>query len=196
MRLKFTDGFQVHRRRRKNTAPGDARLSWNFRQILAISALYFCVPAMAQEKNQWQTDSHGTSSSDSKSDSQLIYEVLLKMLDRWNVHDLEGYLGVYWKSPDLLVVIDAEQFNGWQQLRDSYISGYPDRAAMGFIEPTSIHVKLLKPDLALALTWWTANFPASKQKIAGNTTMNLQRFAEGWKIVASHTSLGKSDLLN
>jgi hypothetical protein len=42
------------------------------------------------------------------------------MLDRWNAHDIEGHLEVYWKSPELLVVVDSEQFNGWQQLRDSY----------------------------------------------------------------------------
>jgi hypothetical protein len=67
------------------------------------------------------------------------------MLDRWNVHDIEGHLEAYWKSPELLVVIDSEQFNGWQQLHDSYLHGYPDRSAMGSIEPSRIQVKLLKP---------------------------------------------------
>ena len=43
------------------------------------------------------------------------------MLDRWNAHDIEGHLQVYWNSPELLVVVDAEQFNGWQQLHDSYV---------------------------------------------------------------------------
>ena len=124
----------------------------------------------------------------SKPDAQQVYEVLLKMLDRWNAHDIEGHLEVYWKSPELLVVVDSEQFNGWQQLHDSYINGYPDRNAMGFIEPKRIQVKLLKPDLALALTWWSISFPSSKQKVVGNTTMNLQKFDDGWKIVASHSS--------
>jgi hypothetical protein len=110
------------------------------------------------------------------------------MLDRWNAHDIEGHLEPYWKSPELLVVIDSEQFNGWQQLHDSYVNGYPDRAAMGFIEPTRIQVRLLKPDLALALTCWTINFPNSNQKVVGNTTMNLQKFDDDWKIVASHSS--------
>ena len=63
-----------------------------------------------------------------KPDSQQVYEVLLKMLDRWNAHDIDAYLEVYWKSPELLVVVNSEQFNGWQQLHHSYINGYPDRA--------------------------------------------------------------------
>jgi hypothetical protein len=37
----------------------------------------------------------------------------------------------------------------------------------------------LKPDLALALTWWTINFPSSKQKVVGTSTMNLQKFDDG-----------------
>jgi hypothetical protein len=90
----------------------------------------------------------------------------------------------------LLVVVDCEQFNGWQQLHDSYVNGYRDPTAMGFIDPARIQVKLLKPDLALALTWWSITFPSSSRKVLGNTTMNLQKFDIGWKIVASHTSTG------
>jgi hypothetical protein len=64
---------------------------------------------MAQEKNGWQFDSLGTSSSVAKSDAQQIYEVLLKMLDRWNAHDIEGYLEVYWKS--LFSELSNDQLN-------------------------------------------------------------------------------------
>jgi uncharacterized protein (TIGR02246 family) len=154
-------------------------------QILMFCA---CLPVMAQEQNGWQFDSLGANPGASKSAAQQVYEVLLKMLDRWNAHDIEGHLEVYWKSPELLVVVDSEQFNGWQQLHDSYVNGYPNRNAMGYINPARIQVKLLKPDLALALTWWSVTFPNSKQKVVGNTTMNLQKFDDGWKIVASHTS--------
>jgi uncharacterized protein (TIGR02246 family) len=158
-----------------------------FIKILAISA-FLCLPMMAQEQNGWQFDSLRADSNVSKPDAQQVYEVLLKMLDRWNTHDVEGHLEVYWKSPELLVVVDSEQFNGWQQLHDSYLNGYPDRNAMGFIQPKRIQVKLLKPDLALALTWWSVSFPSSKHTVEGNTTMDLQKFDDGWKIVASHTS--------
>jgi len=104
------------------------------------------------------------------------------------VRHLDRDLEVYWKSPELLVVVNSEQFNGWQQLHDSYINGYRDRAAMGFIQPKRIQVKLLKSDLALALTWWSITFPSSKQTVVGNTTMNLQKFDDGWKVIAAHSS--------
>ena len=136
----------------------------------------------------WQFDSLTSSAETAPSDGQQVYDVLLKMLDRWNAHDIEGHLEVYWKSPELLVVVDSEQFNGWKELHDSYINGYPDRSSMGYINPARIQVKLLKPDLALALTWWSISFPTTKQKVVGNTTMNLQKFADGWKVVAAHSS--------
>jgi hypothetical protein len=37
------------------------------------------------------------------------------MLDRWNAHDIEGYLEVYRKSSD------SEQFIGWQQYRRNMV---------------------------------------------------------------------------
>ena len=89
---------------------------------------------MAQERNAWQFGSLPANSSVSKPDDQQVYEILLKMLDRWNAHDIEGYMEVYLKSPELLVVIGSEQFDGWQQLHDSYVKGYPGAAAMGFIQ--------------------------------------------------------------
>jgi hypothetical protein len=159
-----------------------------FSKILAMSALSSCLTVMAQENSGWQYDSLGAKTDSTKPDAQRVYELLLKMLDRWNAHDIEGHLDAYWKSSELLVVIDSEQVNGWQELHDSYIRGYPDRSAMGYIEPGRVQVRLLTPDLALALTWWTINFPSTKQKVVGNTTMNLQKFNDGWKIVASHSS--------
>src|SRR3984893_15603059 len=156
-----------------------------------VSAIFLslglCLPAVTQENGGWQFDSLSGQPSTDESDSEAIYKVLLRMLDRWNAHDLEGHLDVYWKSPELLVIIDFEQFNGWQQLHDSYCNGYPDRAAMGFIQPKRIQVKLLKPDMALALTWWSITFPTSKQTVVGNTTMDLQKFDDGWKVIPSNS---------
>jgi hypothetical protein len=157
--------------------------------LLFINLVFWMSPpAMAALQGGWQFDSLTSTVPSTASDGQQVYEVLLNMLDRWNAHDIDGHLEVYWKSPELLVVIDSEQFNGWQQLHDSYINGYPDRNSMGYINPARIQVKLLKPDLALALTWWTISFPNSRQKVVGNTTMNLQKFDDGWKVVAAHSS--------
>jgi hypothetical protein len=59
-------------------------------KISALSALSFCLPVKAQEISGWQFDSFRGDLTVSKSDAQQIYEVLLKMLDRWNAHDIGG----------------------------------------------------------------------------------------------------------
>jgi beta-aspartyl-peptidase (threonine type) len=159
-------------------------------KIFSILWLFYCSPLLAQTHNEWQSEAPPPKASLPKSDSQQVYEVLLNMLDGWNAHDIDAYLKVYWRSAELLVVVDSEQFNGWQQLHDSYANGYPDPAAMGFIQPKRIQVKLLRADLALALTWWSISFPNSKRKTVGNTTMDLQKFDDGWKVIAAHSSTG------
>jgi ketosteroid isomerase-like protein len=157
-------------------------------RILLMLLVCCSSPGMAEEQGGWVFDSLDSLQGASESDGQQVYEVLLKMLDRWNAHDIEDHLEAYWKSAELLVVVDSEQFNGWQQLHDSYVNGYPNRDSMGYINPARIQIKLLKPDLALVLSWWSISFPNSKQRVVGNTTMNLQKFDQGWKIVASHSS--------
>jgi hypothetical protein len=50
---------------------------------------------VAQERNGWELDSLPGNPNVSKPDAQQVYEILLKMLDRWNAHDIEGYMEVY-----------------------------------------------------------------------------------------------------
>jgi beta-aspartyl-peptidase (threonine type) len=163
------------------------------RCLLAVGSFLLCLalfsfPVAADEESGWLFDSLNHNPSAANPDVQQIYDVLLKLFDRWNAHDIDGYLSVYWNSPDLLVVVDSEEYNGWQQLRDSYRNAYPNRDSMGHITPTRIQIKLLKPELGLALIWWSMSFPHSKQNVVGNSTMNLEKFDDGWKIVASHSS--------
>ena len=66
----------------------------SFIKILAMAAFAFCRPVMAQERNAWQFVSLPANSSVSKPNDQQVYEILLKMLDRWNAHDIEGHLDV------------------------------------------------------------------------------------------------------
>jgi uncharacterized protein (TIGR02246 family) len=157
-------------------------------KVLPVILIGLCLSVRAEDKGGWQFDSLDAKPAAGKSDAQVIYELLLGMLDAWNSHDIERYLSVYWHSPDLLFIIDSEEFNGWRQLHDAYEHGYLDPASMGFSTPARIKIRMLRPDLALALTWWSISFPKSKQKVVGNSTMNLQKFEDGWKIISCHSS--------
>jgi hypothetical protein len=55
---------------------------------------------LAQEVNLWHFSPAGNSSV-SKPDNQQVHQVLLKMPDRWNAHDINGYGGVL-ELPNLI----------------------------------------------------------------------------------------------
>jgi uncharacterized protein (TIGR02246 family) len=128
------------------------------------------------------------SPSPQEDDLKTINDLLLKMLDRWNAHDVEGYLSAYWRSPQLLVMLQEQQFQGWQSVYDTYKTGYQDPDAMGSVDPSRIQIRLVKPDVATAVTWWMVTYPRSKVRVVGNSTINLQKFSDGWKIVLLHSS--------
>jgi hypothetical protein len=128
-----------------------------------------------------------------EADTQLVYDVVVKMLDRWNARDIDGLMTVYWNSPGLLAVIDTEQLEGWENLYRSYKTQYSNPNSMGIVNPTRVQVKLLKPDLAFGVVSWTMRFPgnARASEVVGTTTMDIQKFDTGWKIVVLHSSFAE-----
>jgi uncharacterized protein (TIGR02246 family) len=141
----------------------------------------------------WEYDSiapehSATTPAPDGDDIKAVNDLLLKMLDSWNAHDVDAYLSAYWRSPQLLVILQEQQFQGWQSVYDTYKIGYPDPNAMGSVRPSRIQIKLVRSDLATAVTWWIVSYPSSKVRVVGNSTMNLQKFPDGWKIVMLHSS--------
>jgi uncharacterized protein (TIGR02246 family) len=155
--------------------------------LIAVTALLCAGTAAAG----WDYDSIASDPQKGlaqNSDVEQVRQLLAHMVDLWNAHDLERYLDCYWNSPDLLVVIDSQQNSGWQELHDSYMRGYHNREEMGHVIPSRLQIRLVRPDLALALFYWTVNFPTSKHIVVGIDTFYLQRFSTGWRIVSDHTS--------
>jgi L-asparaginase / beta-aspartyl-peptidase len=120
------------------------------------------------------------------SDYQQIYSLLMTMANKWNAHDLDGFLNVFWNSPDLLIVVEGEQMKGWADFSGTYHRGYIDRAEMGSLLPDRIQIQMVTPEVAVALDWWTMLQP--RRKVLGTTTATLRKFSDGWKIVVCHTS--------
>lgn len=120
------------------------------------------------------------------SDYQQIYSLLLTMAERWNAHDLNGFLDVFWNSPDLLIVVAGEQMKGWADFSGTYHRGYANPDDMGTLNPDRIQIQMITPDVAVALDWWSMQ--ERRTKVVGTTTVTLRKFSEGWKIVLAHTS--------
>ncbi len=127
-----------------------------------------------------------TAPNSNPSDYQQIYSLLLTMAQRWNAHDLDGFLNTYWNSPDLLIVVAGEQMKGWADFSGTYHRGYVNREDMGTLNPDRIQIQMITPDVAVALDWWTMQQPI--RKVFGTTTATLRKFSDGWKVVLAHTS--------
>jgi len=157
-------------------------------QVISAYSNYAKSSSRGWEYDSIAPDRLSSTPSHEQDQIKAINDLLLKMLDRWNAHDIDGHMSVYWNSPQLLVILQEEQYQGWQSLYSAYKTGYTSPDAMGSLHPSRIQVKLVKLDLAAAVTWWVATYPNSKVRVVGNTTMNLEKFADGWKIVMSHSS--------
>jgi hypothetical protein len=90
--------------------------------LIAVMGMIYPWPANAA----WDLDSMTDSKPDSIAsfDSRQVNRALLRMVDRWNAHDIEGCLEAYWKSEDLVVVFDGQHFNGWQELPAYYLRDF------------------------------------------------------------------------
>ncbi|HEX6563798.1 MAG TPA: hypothetical protein VF020_05905 [Chthoniobacterales bacterium] len=130
-----------------------------------------------------------TPTSDS-TDEQQIVALLNRMTDRWNSHDLEGYMDVLWQSPALCYVCEGQEIMGWGNLLAEYQRGFVDRNTMGSVHVDRTLVRIISPGMASALDWWSVSFPSPKSHTDfATTTYILQKFPEqGWKIVLLHTS--------
>ena len=140
----------------------------------------------------WGFDSNKQSTTQTRpdldpTDYQKIYSLLVNMADRWNAHDIDGYLAPYWKSTDLLVVIEGEQLKGWADVSSTYHRGYLNTDEMGSLIPERIQIQMVSADVAVALDWWTVL--QKKGKVLGTSTMVLRKLNDSWAIVVMHSSI-------
>ena len=165
------------------------------RAWIQFSALLLLSTAQADSPRAWSYDSlrQGKSPNETApaqtSEEQQVAALLAKMVDRWNAHDIEGYMETFWNSPDLLCVVEGEELMGWNNLLTSYIRGYPDRSAMGSVRTERTLVQPIKEDVAFAMDWWRATYGPNSHSVYATSTYLLRKLPnEGWKISAVHTS--------
>jgi uncharacterized protein (TIGR02246 family) len=159
-------------------------------RAVSILSIVFCLsllatPIAADTKTDLDTINQQKVAGAGDSEKE-IYEQLNRMADAWNRHDIDGYLDGYWRSDDLVIVVEGENLRGWDLLSKAYHSGYPNLQEMGTITLDRVQIRLIAPDLGFALTWFTASFP--KKKEFGTDTVILKKLPEGWRVAISHSS--------
>jgi hypothetical protein len=156
--------------------------------LIAMSMALPAQAAIGQETAVQRLDSINADPKAGQTLVQQVYQLILKMVDRWNNHDLDGYMQGFWKSDDLLAVLESEVHWGWSDLYNSYARGYPDRNLMGKLDLERLQVRSSAADTAIALCWWRILPPRGGSPVFATDTMQLQKFTQGWRITVKHTS--------
>jgi hypothetical protein len=162
--------------------------TWFFALLLPLS-LYG--QAAVDPSSTWVFDSitpqpSPFASSTDLTDTHQVYSIILDQVRYWNAHDIEHYMDLFWKSPDLLVITDAEQVMGWAELLAAYQRGYHDRSEMGTVTLQRVKLQKLSPEFFLGLSWYAVR-THGKDSFASDT-MIFRKFQDGWKVINSHSS--------
>lgn len=119
-------------------------------------------------------------------DREAILKLLESQRQAWNRGDIDRYMQGYWQSDSLLFVGRNGPRYGWKATFNGYKNAYPGKAAMGQLSFVILKVELLGATNAFVLGSWQLKL--SKDAPKGYFTLLLRKFANGWRIVADHSS--------
>ena len=115
-----------------------------------------------------------------------IRAVLDAQTAAWNRGDIESFMAGYWKSDGTEFVGANGITRGWQAVMDHYRRNYPDGKAMGRLSFSNLEIHMVCEDAAFGIGQY--QLERANDRPAGIFTLNFRRFADGWRIVADHTT--------
>jgi ketosteroid isomerase-like protein len=127
-----------------------------------------------------------TASHAQDKDLSHIKQILQQQELAWNSGDLEAFMQSYWKSDSLRFIGSRGIQYGWQTTLDNYKKSYPDKATMGKLAFTILHVEKLSPNAVFITGKWTLT--REKDEPNGYFTLLWKKIRDQWVIVADHSS--------
>jgi uncharacterized protein (TIGR02246 family) len=119
-------------------------------------------------------------------DQAAIQKLMDTQQTAWNRGDVDTFMTIYWRSPDVTFSGSSGMVRGWDAVLARYKKSYADREAMGQLKFSSLEYHFLGPDAALLLGHW--HLTRAKGDVGGVFSLVWQRFPEGWRIIHDHTS--------
>jgi beta-aspartyl-peptidase (threonine type) len=117
-----------------------------------------------------------------------IRKVLDDQVAAWNEGDLQGYMGGYWKSPELTFFSGGTVTSGWEPTLERYKKRYQGEGReMGKLDFSDLRVEMLGPKAAFVRGHWHLKMKDGKEP-QGLFTLVVRDMPEGWRIVHDHTS--------
>ena len=117
----------------------------------------------------------------------IINEKMSEQETCWNAGDLECFMQHYWHSDSLLFIGKSGLTYGWQPTLDNYISGYPDKSAMGKLTFTNEVKEFIDIETVQVIGQWELQRD-SLENLGGYYSL-LWKLKNGeWVIVSDHSS--------
>lgn len=141
--------------------------------FLAFPAL-LCSGIFGQSPNQLYTASR----------EQLdVTKIVLAQERAWNTGDLDAYLAVFKDAPDTEAILNGP-VRGLAAIRSAYHASFPNRDAMGTLEQSSVEVRELGANYALALGHYRLLRSHKAGGAAeGSFTEIFEKTEQGWKLI-------------
>lgn len=115
-----------------------------------------------------------------------IRAVLTMQTEAWNRGDISAFMEGYWKSDQTQFVGSIGVTRGWQAVLERYERNYPDKKAMGHLSFSNLEIHVVCADAAYVIGEF--HLQRENDQPAGVFTLYFRKFAEGWRIVADHTT--------
>lgn len=119
-------------------------------------------------------------------DTTAIKNILSMQENAWNKGDIAMFMQGYWKSDSLTFTGAKGITYGWQSTYDGYLKRYDSPAKMGKLQFSILEMRPLGKDYYEVIGKW--QLTRTIGDVGGHFTLLLRRFADGWKIIADHTS--------
>jgi uncharacterized protein (TIGR02246 family) len=107
----------------------------------------------------------------------------------WNRGDLVAFASAYEDSAETTFIGREVTRGGTQAILERYRRTYPNREAMGNLTFSEIAIRILAPNVALAIGKYELKRTAvGGGDASGRFTLILRKTSAGWKITHDHTS--------
>ncbi len=122
-------------------------------------------------------------------DKASIIAVLNAQVAAWNNGDIRAFMNGYKKS-DLTKFVSSKGVTlGYNAVLERYLKNYPTKETMGKLSFSELDVKLLSAKNAHVVGRWALARPEKDGgDIGGYFSLLFEKTADGWKVIADHTS--------
>ncbi len=120
-------------------------------------------------------------------DEGLIKKALFKQQEDWNRGDIDAFMEGYLESDNIVFNGASGPQYGWREIKERYLSTYPDRAAMGSL--TFGISRLYGIEKSIAILVGSFHLQREVGDLEGFFTLVWKKVDGTWYVLSDHTSV-------